>query len=197
MVTQILGTRGCWKNSTDKQRCFTSFVIVWGSKFIFGLLINQLDIMKTSSRRCIPLQTRMYWFYSNNVPHYNDTKCPWRLKSLTPRLLVQLFVHVLNKEGIKAPHYWGFCKGNHQWPMDSPHKGPETRKAFPCHGVIYHNVRRSSDSWKKITGCVRYWPVVKTIAFVSRGHRSIKKTQQSLSWYIRMSLPDFARIVGS
>ena len=24
---------------------------------------------------------------------------------------------------------------NHQWPLDSPHKGPSTREAFPCHPV--------------------------------------------------------------
>ena len=29
------------------------------------------------------------------------------------------------------------CDGNHQWPVDSPHKGPVTWKAFPCYESSY------------------------------------------------------------
>ena len=29
-----------------------------------------------------------------------------------------------------------FVTGLHQWPVDSPHKGPITRKMFPCDDVI-------------------------------------------------------------
>ena len=31
-----------------------------------------------------------------------------------------------------------FVRGNHQWPVDSPHKGPVTRKMFPFHdGIMF------------------------------------------------------------
>ena len=30
----------------------------------------------------------------------------------------------------------GLCEGNHRWPVDSPHKGPVTRKLFPFDDVI-------------------------------------------------------------
>ena len=40
------------------------------------------------------------------------------------------------KENIKARHYWPFVRGIHQWPVDSPHKGPVMLKAFPCYDVI-------------------------------------------------------------
>ena len=39
-------------------------------------------------------------------------------------------------ENIKAPHYWPFVRGIHQWLVDSPHKGPVMWKAFPYHDVI-------------------------------------------------------------
>ena len=31
-----------------------------------------------------------------------------------------------------------FVRGIHRWPMDSPHKGPVTRKIFPFHDVIMY-----------------------------------------------------------
>ena len=37
----------------------------------------------------------------------------------------------------KAPHY--------RWKPDSPHKGPLTRRAFPCHGDIIHWHRGGVD----------------------------------------------------
>ena len=30
----------------------------------------------------------------------------------------------------------GLCEGNHWWPVESPHKGPVTRKMFPFDDVI-------------------------------------------------------------
>ena len=46
-------------------------------------------------------------------------------------------VVLVNKDNIKAPHYLALCvSGNHQWPLDSPHKGPVMWKALSCHDVI-------------------------------------------------------------
>ena len=40
----------------------------------------------------------------------------------------------------------GFVKGIHRWPVNSPHKGPGTRKMFPFDDVIMtQNVRGLSD----------------------------------------------------
>ena len=44
-----------------------------------------------------------------------------------------------DKKDIKAPwHYWPFLRGIHQSLVDSPHKGPVIRKAFPCHNVLMY-----------------------------------------------------------
>ena len=34
------------------------------------------------------------------------------------------------------PGYWPFVRGIHRSPVDSPHKRPVNRRAFPCHDVI-------------------------------------------------------------
>ena len=65
--------------------------------------------------------------------HYSDvTLVSWHLKSLA----TQLFVQAHNKGNIKVPHNWRFGLGIHQWLVDSPHKGPVLRNAFPCHDII-------------------------------------------------------------
>ena len=47
------------------------------------------------------------------------------------RLFDQQLAQSLNKERITAPQYWPFMmRIHHQWPMESPHKGPVMRKAF-------------------------------------------------------------------
>ena len=50
-------------------------------------------------------------------------------------------------------HHWPFVRGSHQWPMDSPHKGPTMQKAFPYRDVLMwlfssdalHNVTHNND----------------------------------------------------
>ena len=40
-----------------------------------------------------------------------------------------------------------FMKGIHRWPVNSPHKGPVTRKLFPFDDVIMNRVPSSTDFW--------------------------------------------------
>ena len=50
--------------------------------------------------------------------------------------LFQQLVQTINKENIKALHYWAFVRGIHWSPVDSPHKGPVMQKTRPCHDII-------------------------------------------------------------
>ena len=49
---------------------------------------------------------------------------------------IQQHVQYKNKENAKALHHWPFVRGIQQWLVDSPHKGPVMKKAFPCHGIF-------------------------------------------------------------
>ena len=40
-----------------------------------------------------------------------------------------------------------FMRGIHRWPVNSPHKGPVTRKVFPFDNVIMGN--RNNDVWQQ------------------------------------------------
>ena len=60
----------------------------------------------------------------------------WRLKSPASRWFAQPFVQAQVEENIKAPLHWSFLRLIRRWPVNSPHKGPVTRKMFPFNDVI-------------------------------------------------------------
>ena len=60
----------------------------------------------------------------------------WRFKSPASRLFTQPFIRAQIKENIKAPRHWPFFRGIHRGPVNSPHKGPVTRKMFSFDDVI-------------------------------------------------------------
>ena len=60
-----------------------------------------------------------------------------------------------------------FVRGNHRWPVNSPHKGPVTRKMFPFDNVIlivtfcttflnYHFQKYFDGNWNEICTCFYY-----------------------------------------
>ena len=54
------------------------------------------------------------------------------------RRLVYLLNRLFRRRSKKTSklHVTGLCEGNHRWPVDSPHKGPVTRKILPFDDVI-------------------------------------------------------------
>ena len=51
------------------------------------------------------------------------------------RLFVQQLVQANNKGDIKASHYCRIATAIHWWPVNSPWKGPVTRKTLRCYDV--------------------------------------------------------------
>ena len=59
----------------------------------------------------------------------------WRLKSPASGLFTKPFVQAQIKENTKAPRHWPLW-GEFRWQVNSPDKGPVTRKMFPFDDVI-------------------------------------------------------------
>ena len=74
------------------------------------------------------------------INHFSDAK--WALRHLSS-IASGLFVHkfVQADTNIKDMYYWPFVRRIYRWPVDSPHKGPVMRKAFPCHDVIMDDMK--------------------------------------------------------
>ena len=69
----------------------------------------------------------------------------WRLKSPAPRLFTRPFIqgadHTINvilsyQRKHQSSASLAFVRWIHRWPVNSPHKGPVTRKMFPFDDVI-------------------------------------------------------------
>ena len=61
----------------------------------------------------------------------------------------------------QSPHYWPSVRGIHRWPVNSPHKGPATRKMLSFDDVIthYHRIIMAS----KIDCLNQSWPNIMTL----------------------------------
>ena len=84
----------------------------------------------------------VWWFETPSCSlwrHCNVTVTPWwarwRLKSPASPILVQLFAQAQIKKTSNSASL-AFVRGIHRLPVNSPYKGPGTRKIFPFDDVI-------------------------------------------------------------
>ena len=110
-----------------KHQSSASLAFVWG-------IHRDRWIPRTKGQlrgKCFHLMTSSWW------PYFIGVKWASRHPNLpVPRLFVQEFLQAGGKGNTKAPHHCPFVWGIHRSPVDSPHKGPLLRKAFPCHSVV-------------------------------------------------------------
>ena len=95
--------------------------------------------------------------YSSVLWRYSVGVMRWRLKSPVSRLFTQPFIQAQIKENVIGPRHWPLCGeftshrfvwGIHQSPVNSPHKGPVTRKMFPFHDVIMAKCTHCGLVWR-------------------------------------------------
>ena len=75
--------------------------------------------------------------YSNTIRHYNDVIMSAMASQITSLTIAYSTVYSVADQ-IKHQSYasLAFVRGIHRWPVNSPHKGPVTRKMFPFDDVI-------------------------------------------------------------
>ena len=85
-----------------------------------------------------------HFFY--NGRHYNDVIMSAMASQITSLTIVHSIVYSgtdQRKHQISAS--LSFVRGIHRWPVNSPHKGPVTRKMLPFDGVIMFKQNRLRD----------------------------------------------------
>ena len=87
-------------------------------------------------------------------PHNSITmalyRARWRHKSPASRLFTHPFIHGADQSKHQSSKSLAFMRGIHRWPVNSPHKGPVTRKMlfWWSHRVTYmviHNLVKHAD----------------------------------------------------
>ena len=85
------------------------------------------------------------------LTHYNDVIMNTIASQITSLTVVYSTVHSRSKKTPKL-RVTGLCVGNSPGPVNSPHKGPVTRKMFPFDDVIMYSVNRGPVSVIKFNG---------------------------------------------
>ena len=74
----------------------------------------------------------------------------------------------------------GHCKGNHRWPVNSPHKWPVTRKMFPFDDVIMISCKFKSQN-KTFHSKALETAVHRRVATVSLRHKKFQRGNTELT----------------
>ena len=82
-----------------------------------------------------PQPVQLKWMGISTVSTMTSQWARWRLTSPASRLFIQPFVEGADQSKCQRSASLAFVRGIHRWPMNSPHKGPVTRKMFPFDGV--------------------------------------------------------------
>ena len=65
----------------------------------------------------------------------------WRLESPVSRVFTQPFIQGADQRIHQSCASLAFVRGIHRWPVNSPPKGPVTRKMFPFDDVIMSSIQ--------------------------------------------------------
>ena len=80
----------------------------------------------------------------------------------------------VDQRNIKAPRHWPFC-GELLLPVNSPYRGPATRKIFAFDDVIMFHQGKIATSWK--------WVMISLkTAIIDNPTKRIPKSELSLRW---------------
>ena len=142
-----------------------------------SIIFIQENVFKLSSARMAALLSRRRWakegqlrswhtfasfVYELYWTHYSDVTMSILASQITCDSTVCLCVCLdEHKRKHQSPCYWPFVRGIHHTPVNSPHKGPVTRKSFPFDDVIM--IEHRSENWL-IIPFVGAWRLLGTMA---------------------------------
>ena len=124
---------GCWPQIlTIKWLIHCKYIYIWIYIYIY------IYIYHTNVSAIINLQ-KMFWprtFFEITGLHYNDVIMSPMASQFTSLTIVYSTVYS-GADQRKHQSYasLAFVRGIHRWPVNSPHKGPITRKMFPFDAV--------------------------------------------------------------
>ena len=93
-----------------------------------------------------------------NILHYSDVVMSAMAPQITGVTIVYSTVCTgADQRKHQSSASLALLRGNHRWPMNSPHKGPGTRKIFSFDDVIMcliSNVSSMRRAWISVTHCI-------------------------------------------
>ena len=142
----------------------------WEQQYKRHIWQHLLDRKRINLDRCSTELPNYHWFrqwpsnpclfrYTTKEPristhdwvtrHYNDVIVSVMASQITSLTIVYLTVYSgTDQRQHQSPASLAFVRGIHRWPVNSPHKGPVTRKMFPFDDVIMGKASRITSWWR-------------------------------------------------
>ena len=109
--------------------CFGQYHGCWCPVSFHHQVINSHDINRALANPCLSWEN-----------HYNDVIMDVMASQITSLTIVYSTVNsVTDQRKHQSSTSLAFVRGIHRWPVNSPHKGPVTRKMFPFDDVIMYS----------------------------------------------------------
>ena len=118
------------------------FDCIYGSIILYTmfLLISIMPTTVASNRHICFANTKIDHRFGQFLKHYCDVIMGAMASQITSLTIVCSTVYSGADEGKhQSSALMTFVRGIHRWPVNSPHKGPVTRKMFPFDDVIMKN----------------------------------------------------------
>ena len=102
-----------------------------------------------------PTIWKLVWDYISSVNKYSDVIIGAMAFQITSLTIVYSTVYSgADQRKHQSSTSLAFVRGIHRWPVNSPHKGPVTRKMFPFDDVIMHMLSSWAGIWLESTRTV-------------------------------------------
>ena len=136
----------CERNPSVTGAFMFSLLLNMLSLFVGGLRHHGAQVTALISRGLFTLyhdhcsliyRAALFYAHHAQADHYSDVTMGALASQITSNSTVYLTIcSDLHQRNIITPRHWPFGRGIHRWPVNSPHKGPVTRKKLPFDDVI-------------------------------------------------------------
>ena len=150
----------CNTNSSQPKLQYIQEICIRFSLSCFFLVLGLVQSNVFISLRSISLVPRKYCYWlrtsigfgkidhtsHKSTWHYNDVIMSVMASESTSLMIVCLTVYWgADQRKHQSSASLAFVRGIHRWPVNSPHKGPVTRKMFPFDDVIMNTAKQNPE----------------------------------------------------
>ena len=117
------------------RKCFTRHL----SNVLFSYTYMMLPPHPPPNTKWLTFQQRLFVRATHviKIIHYDDVIMSAMASQITSHTIVYSIVYLgADQRKHQSSASLAFVRGIHRWPVNSPHKGPVTRKMFPFDDVI-------------------------------------------------------------
>ena len=136
LINQTRLTSYVWSKQQGMINCVSYY---WWGKFNYGINISYVRAKSFSVITCLCGRANIFTVLLTSVSvccawqyfHYNDVIMSAMASQITSLTTLYSTVYSGANKKHQNSASLAFVRGIHQWPVNSPHKGPVTRKMFP------------------------------------------------------------------